>query len=534
MPNLFSALSSTKSDSLAMQLALLENVNMSNALMPKIKDGFNKGAAVVDTVAKFFGNKRTIVGGADATDLKTKVQQSYSRHKSGPSTVLVKNIRVCCLSRTGMQAAVSDTLLSVKIIEEAAKFYEVDEWLTPAEKAESVSRRHQEESLANLRKMVAKMSPQERAELEKTITQELNGLPHEQREAILRDLRLDTLSGEAVTKALLASGGPLASMAALSAAGFGAYVALTTIIHAVATTLLGITLPFAVYTTATSALSLLAGPVGWLIAGATMLITWRHSETKLSRSLFAGLVTSAADILPSPSTFVPPSSPLDPHHTDNTAEAAESLEKKTALAESAMEASRKQLARVNEQLARAERANANAQREIESTQSRLNASSLGSDEVARLKAERKAAEELAYAELSRAEQYKREIALLTSERDRLEREAAQQRERRTSFEDGEAKRLLDFWAIHFPRIIFERQPVRWVVRKRHKERLSLERKLIELSQSDDPAALSLGKMRTPGEHHLRFKLDQVECRMYYRVKGTNIQIIEFGTNQETH
>jgi hypothetical protein len=517
-----------------MQLALLENVNMSNALMPKLKDGFNKGAAVVDTIAKFFGSKTTIVGSADATDLKTKVQQAYSRHKGRPSNLLINDIRICCLSRTGMESAVSDTLLSVRIIEEASKFYDIDEWLTPAEKAESVTRRHQEESLANLRKMVAKMSPQERDALEEAITQELNDLPHEQRTAVLRDLRLDTLSGEAVTKALLASGGPLASMAALSAAGFGAYVALTTIIHAVATTLLGITLPFAVYTTATSALSLLTGPVGWLIAGATMFFTWRHSETKLSRSLFAGLVTTAADALPSPATFVPPSSPLNPNDADKTAEAAESLAKKTAVAEWAMEASRKQLAQVNEQIGRAERATAKAQRDIESTQKRLSVPSLGTNEVVSLRAELKAAEELAYAELGRSEQLKMENAVLAAERDRLEREAALQRERQTAFEDGEAKRLLDFWTIHFPGITFEHQPVRWTVRKRHKERLSLEKKLIELNQSDDPAALSLGKMSASGEHHLRFRLEQVECRMYYRVNGKAIHITVLGTNQETH
>lgn len=199
-----------------------------------------------------------------------------------------------------------------------------------------------------------------------------------------------------------------------------------------------------------------------------------------------------------------------------------------------MEASRKQLAQVNEQLGRAERASVTAQQDIENTQRRLSAPNLGSDEAARLRAELKAAEEMAYAELARAEQFKKEIAAVTVQRDRLQSEALQQRDRQTAFEDGEAKRLLDFWTIHFPRITFERQPVRWTVRKRHNERLSLEKKLIELSQSDDPAALSLGKMRASGEHHLRFRLEQVECRMYYRVTGQAIHVTELGTNQETH
>jgi hypothetical protein len=534
MPNLFSALSCAKQESLAMQLALLENVSTSNALMPKLKDGLNKSVAVVDKIGKFFGSKTTIAAGADATDLKAKVQQSYSRHTNGSPEPLLRGIRDCCVTRTGLQSTCSDTLLSVKIIEEAAAFYDIGEWLTPAEKAEAVARRHQEESLANLRKMVAKMSAKERADLERAITEELHQLPHEQREAVVRDLRLDSLSGEAVTKALLAAGGPLASMAALSAAGFGAYLALTTIIHAVATTVLGITLPFAFYTTATSALSLLTGPVGWLLAGLTMLVTWHFSERKLSRSLFAGLVTTAADKLPTPSAFVPPSSPLNGADTDKTAEAANSMAKTATAAEAATEASRRELARITVQFTKTERAKAKAQQTITGTSNRLSSPSLGSDEIRRLEAERRAAEELAYTEMRRAEAYKTQIATLSAERDRLEREAFKKRAFQTSFEDGEAKRILDFWLVHFPRIAFDRQPVRWVVHKRHKERLSLERKLMELNQSDDPAALSLGKMRASGEHHLRFKLEQVECRMYYSVRGQQIQIVELGTNQETH
>ena len=517
-----------------MQLVLLENVSTSNALMPKLKDGLNKSVAVVDRIGKFFGSKTTIAAGADATDLKAKVQQSYSRRKNESPEHLLRGIRDSCVSRTGLQSTDSDTFLSVKIIEEAAAFYDIGEWLTPAEKAEAVARRHQEESLANLRKMVAKMSLEERDDLERAITQELRQLPHEQREAVVRDLRLDSLSGEVVTKALLAAGGPLASMAALSTAGFGAYLALTTIIHAVATTVLGITLPFAFYTPATSALSLLTSPVGWLLAGLTMLVTWHFSERKLSRSLFAGLVTTAANNLPTPSAFVPPSSSLNGADTNKTAETANSMARTATAAETAIETSRRELARITEQFTKAERAKAKAQQTIKGTSSRLSLPSLGSDEIRRLEAERRAAEELAYTEMRRAEDYKTQVTALTAERDVLECEAFRKRALQTSFEDGEAKRILDFWSIHFPRIIFDRQPVRWIVHKRHKERLSLERKLMELNQSDDPAALSLGKMRTSGEHPLRFKLEQVECRMYYRLRGQKIEIVELGTNQETH
>jgi hypothetical protein len=297
---------------------------------------------------------------------------------------------------------------------------------------------------------------------------------------------------------------------------------------------LGITLPFAFYTTATSALSLLTGPVGWLLAGFTMLVTWHFSERKLSRSLFAGLVTTAAGKLPTPSTFVPPSTPLSEADIDRVAETAKAMATTAIAAEAASEASRREVARIPDQFTRAEGAKAKAQQTISGASKKLSSSSLGMDEIRRLEAERKAAEELAYTEMRRAEEYQRQVATVSAERDRLEREASRKRAAQTSFEDGEAKRILDFWSIHFPRISFDRQPVRWVVHKRHKERLSLERKLIELNQSEDPAALSLGKMRASGEHHLRFKLEHVECRMYYKVSDQRIQIVELGTNQETH
>jgi hypothetical protein len=220
-----------------------------------------------------------------------------------------------------------------------------------------------------------------------------------------------------------------------------------------------------------------------------MLVTWHFSERKLSRSLFAGLITTAAGKLPTPSTFVPPSSPLSEADIDRVAETAKATAMTAIAAEAAAETSRRDLARITEQFTKAEGAKAKAQQTISGASKRLSSSSLGMDEIRRLEAERKAAEEFAYTEMRRAEEYQRQVAAVSADRDRLEREASRKRAAQTSFEDGEAKRILDFWLIHFPRISFDRQPVRWVVHKRHKERLSLERKLMELNQS---AALSLG------------------------------------------
>lgn len=80
----------------------------------------------------------------------------------------------------------------------------------------------------------------------------------------------------------------------ISSAGFGAYMALTTIMHAVMTTLLGITLPFAAYMTATSALSFFLGPVGVaLMVLAVLTVTGTRGQKRLDHFVLAYAVTQA-------------------------------------------------------------------------------------------------------------------------------------------------------------------------------------------------------------------------------------------------
>lgn len=62
------------------------------------------------------------------------------------------------------------------------------------------------------------------------------------------------------------AGGVFAALTAAQLSGFGVYLLATTTLGAI-TGVLGITLPFAVYTTMTSAIAVILGPVGWIGAG---------------------------------------------------------------------------------------------------------------------------------------------------------------------------------------------------------------------------------------------------------------------------
>lgn len=536
MLNIFAALRDSKAEVLAIQLALLENVTTFNALSPYGQKAYRSGTATVNWVASAF-RRGPIVSEPVVTELKDLVQGGFRIHKNSSSDYLLTKLRGECCKRLGLSETDSDTAISVKLVHEAAAFYDIDDWLTPAEQAESVSRRYQEESLAKLRKEVSKMSPQQRVDLEKQVSADLQNLPYEERDKILQDMKLDTLSGEALISALITAGGPFASIGALTAAGFGAFLALTTIIHAVVTTAFGITLPFAVYTSATSALGILTGPFGWTIAALVMIGGWRMSERKLSRGIFAGLLTVASESaeFPKPSRIIAASIHLNPTDVNEAALTANALEQQRLRAESNADSVVKKIAVENKNLERSQAAHQRAEINADSARRKLASSTdLSEKQISRLKESLAKAEDTVLLEMSKSEEHQRTISQLKLEIERLQKSLDEARVRQGTFEEGEGKRLLELWAIHLPKMVFERQPVSWTVHRNHNERLSLERKLMELHGCEDPAALSRGKMRDTGEHHLKFRLDAVECRMYYRVNKGEISITKLGSNQQTH
>jgi hypothetical protein len=78
------------------------------------------------------------------------------------------------------------------------------------------------------------------------MTEQLARLSESERLEIQKALNLQTLSASSLRDVVIKSGIPVAGIAVVQAGGFGAYLALTTVMHAVFTSMLGITLPFAV------------------------------------------------------------------------------------------------------------------------------------------------------------------------------------------------------------------------------------------------------------------------------------------------
>jgi hypothetical protein len=320
-------------------------------------------------------------------------------------------------------------------------------------------------------------------------------------------------------------------------AGFGAYVALSVIIHAIFTTMLGITLPFAFYTSASSLLSLLAGPFGVAIAILVGVVGAAFGQQKLNRSQYAMIVWSCATrysgAFYTPTDLLPSSQSLrlfttgngqvsggsDPAQSDKElslrAVERQSAESTSQRAENDLRRTQSELERTASQLERAEARLKQERLNTAATTTELNRRAAIQnrleEDIRRLSAER---QEL-IANVETAESKTR------SAQDQL-RHATEKYDASVESRRREIERL---WVVHFPRFIFAPKVLRWTAEKTFSERLEVERALIELREAQDPVALSRGKMNSTGEHHAGFKLSpNVPARIFFRVHDGKVEI----------
>jgi len=144
------------------------------------------------------------------------------------------------------------------------------------------------------------MSDEKLHEIAKTIVRDAMASNEQERSAMHDVLGVEELTIQTVKKAL-----PQLSIVALSgsifsAANFAPYVALTKIMSIVVTGGFGVTLPFAVYTTATSALSFAFEPITLIILGGLIVFrTYRKSARDFQKRI-AGYVLLSVALLPDP------------------------------------------------------------------------------------------------------------------------------------------------------------------------------------------------------------------------------------------
>ena len=124
---------------------------------------------------------------------------------------------------------------------------------------------------------------------------ELDSLSSDRKELIKQALQTDHLSGEVLRNSFLKSGIGIGSLITVGSS-FGAYIAINTIIHAIFTSFLGITLPFAVYTGVAKGVSIIAGPIGWCALGGYSIYSFIKTSGKLTSAMMSVVVFIAMTI----------------------------------------------------------------------------------------------------------------------------------------------------------------------------------------------------------------------------------------------
>ena len=296
-PTLFDGLQNASKEELSYLIALLRQQTMKNIFSDKFNNTVTTGKKAFNSVMSFFGKTNKTNDDIDREskenhqDINNKIKeeirtlQSYSQEEL--YTLFIEEVRE--------ELDVPDSslsLLSNKIIASAAKTdSSINEELTVEQKADIIYQK----TLQSIISSLEKQSDEERNEMIRQLDIELDSLSSDRKELIKQSLQTDHLSGEVLRNSFLKSGIGIGSLITVGSS-FGAYIAINTIIHAIFTSFLGITLPFAVYTGVAKGVSIIAGPIGWCALGGYSIYSFIKTSGKLTSAMMSVVVFIAMTI----------------------------------------------------------------------------------------------------------------------------------------------------------------------------------------------------------------------------------------------
>ena len=296
-PTLFNGLQNASKEELSYLIALLRQQTMKNIFSDKFNNTVTTGKKAFNSVMSFFGKSKKTNDDIDREskenhqDINNKIKeeiralQSYSQEQL--YTLFIEEVRE--------ELDVPDSslaLLSNKIIASAAKTdSSINEELDVEQKADIIYQK----TLQSIISSLEKQSDEERDEMIRQLDIELDSLSSDRKELIKQSLQTDYLSGEVLRNSFLKSGVGIGSLITVGSS-FGAYIAINTIIHAIFTSFLGITLPFAVYTGVAKGVSIIAGPIGWCALGGYSIYSFIKTSGKLTSAMMSVVVFIAMTI----------------------------------------------------------------------------------------------------------------------------------------------------------------------------------------------------------------------------------------------
>ncbi len=248
--------------------ALLENGNVGNVLAPKVKALARKLGLNIQNVPF-----EKVIEDSKAAFLKQSEEERL--------IFMIDNLA----QRVNYSGARIPEIVSLMVLQSVARNYGIDPMSLPRDMAYRIMIKFFEKMEKAYKEAWDNADPATREKIDEEINERIGQMSDSERRAIQAGLHLDQLSANTVRNVILNTSPTALLSSVVGAAGFSAYIALSVIVHSIFTTILGITLPFAVYMGLSSALSAISGPLAPILFGGGMLFTWVQSGRELNNNL---------------------------------------------------------------------------------------------------------------------------------------------------------------------------------------------------------------------------------------------------------
>ena len=567
MPNVIDGINKMQTDQLSSQLASLKTVTMSNVFSEMRQKASNKAVKGFNGVRKIFN--ANLVREPEVVPLDKRIADCKADLAlKGREEILseTRSILIEKLASIGvyLSSNPSDDEISVAVIDAGCKNFkkQISDGLTPAQKADAIYQRYNEKLVAQTQEKYEKASETEKRKICEQLQKEVDSMPDERMEKLREALGVNKVTGEVLTNFISTSAGASALLLALNASGFGAFMALTTIMHAVFTTTLGITLPFAVYTTSTTILSFFLGPAGWIFLVGTEIILFNRNKNKLIYELLSQIVWSS--VLAYGGRFTPREEVLPSWLPEDQRRIAildnqefmklqedygklqakydsqnDAIKKKDELQkrkEKEISSLKYKITQQEERVVKAELEKGNAETNLSYAQSEFeqykqyakseneslraqyseaqkkvllaeNEVKMKDREISSFKKSNQELQDMISMYEEEQEQIGIEKKLLQSECEQMKMEAEGFKAKLDKAEEKNTKKLEERWTRAFKRFKFETGTIKYVIKNyQYNEYGDIESKLMELHEAKDPAAIgsNRGKLEASGDYHLGF------------------------------
>lgn len=221
MPNIFTGLRKLSESQLRLEIALLENVSIGNAMKEKGSKALGKITAFAGSLTEKLGMKQNVQNDED--------NSGYGGEQDMMNAIDKRCVALCGLDREKLemrfksllmqkctefmengnngdaQTDISEDRISVIVINEAAVVYGIDRYMTPALKADEICKNYEEQLLESILKAVKAESGEEIARRSAALQQALNEAPIEAKRTMQSKLVLEEFSGKGLNKIIRGS-----------------------------------------------------------------------------------------------------------------------------------------------------------------------------------------------------------------------------------------------------------------------------------------------------------------------------------------